>query len=404
MKIVLISDLHLGKSISSSPAEPFSNSSVLWEMQKSILRELEEKISSLKPDVVAIAGDVFDKPKVSVEVMREAIDFVTRLSEDSEIILISGNHDYTGISKDASFEIFLSEPLKNIHVFTPRDIPKIAKGFSIEIGDKRFIPIPYPSGYRVDMLSVVKESIENMLMSKEYDYVVGHFFVDEVAREIENYEDIIDYDVSEDLVISKRAIKGFGLLGHYHVLTLGENYAYPSSIVPPIVKKAQFNVVYPSEQAFLLIEGSKIEKISFNGIKLISAYVGKNRYDSLEALGRKLMKIKHPYVRLYVESEAMLDISKELRKLSKAIGREFVCKIHEIPKKTVAVEEILAIEEKPSIDRAVEATLAELLSSIDRDLAKMLWKRYREHEEENPKEIALAMLEAIKERLGGDVA
>ena len=85
MKFIHLSDLHLGKRV---------NDFSMIEDQRFILDRILEIINEEKPQAVLIAGDVYDKPVPPAEAVRLFDDFISRLSEtDSEVFIISGNHD-----------------------------------------------------------------------------------------------------------------------------------------------------------------------------------------------------------------------------------------------------------------------------------------------------------------------
>ncbi|WP_024860679.1 exonuclease SbcCD subunit D [Ruminococcus flavefaciens] len=85
MKLIHLSDLHLGKRL---------NEFSLIEDQEFILREIYSIISEEHPDMIVIAGDIYDKPVPSAEAVRLFDDFLTKAAEQTEhIFVISGNHD-----------------------------------------------------------------------------------------------------------------------------------------------------------------------------------------------------------------------------------------------------------------------------------------------------------------------
>ena len=91
MKLVHLSDLHLGKRLMTG----FS----LLEDQDYILRKILEIIDDEEPDAVLIAGDVYDKSVPPAEAVEMFDDFLVRLSGRSfrgrrlHTFVISGNHD-----------------------------------------------------------------------------------------------------------------------------------------------------------------------------------------------------------------------------------------------------------------------------------------------------------------------
>lgn len=85
MKLIHISDLHIGKRV-----HEFS----MIEDQKYILNQIGDIIESAKADGVLIAGDVYDKSVPSAEAVQVFDSFLTRLSgEGIPVYVISGNHD-----------------------------------------------------------------------------------------------------------------------------------------------------------------------------------------------------------------------------------------------------------------------------------------------------------------------
>lgn len=85
MKIIHLSDLHLGKCILEQS---------LIEDQRYILKEIIEIIKAKQVEVVLVCGDVYDKGIPSVEAVRLFSDFLSRLYElKIKVFVISGNHD-----------------------------------------------------------------------------------------------------------------------------------------------------------------------------------------------------------------------------------------------------------------------------------------------------------------------
>ena len=85
MKLIHISDLHLGKRL-----HGFS----LIEDQAQILEQILQIVRSEAPDAVLIAGDVYDRTQPSVEAVRLLDHFLVGLSATgTTVCLISGNHD-----------------------------------------------------------------------------------------------------------------------------------------------------------------------------------------------------------------------------------------------------------------------------------------------------------------------
>lgn len=85
MKLLHISDLHLGKKI---------NDFSMLEDQRFILAKIEDVIERERPDAVLIAGDVYDRSIPSTEAMELFEGFLNHLaSGGNQVFIISGNHD-----------------------------------------------------------------------------------------------------------------------------------------------------------------------------------------------------------------------------------------------------------------------------------------------------------------------
>lgn len=85
MKLVHLSDLHIGKRV---------NEFSMLEDQKYILGKILSEIRRISPDALLIAGDVYDKSIPPAEAVTLFDDFLTELSTlGLETFIISGNHD-----------------------------------------------------------------------------------------------------------------------------------------------------------------------------------------------------------------------------------------------------------------------------------------------------------------------
>lgn len=85
MKLIHLSDLHLGKRV---------NEYSMLEDQAYILKKIVGIIDDETPDAVLIAGDVYDKSVPSAEAVQLFDDFLYDLARRKlEVFIISGNHD-----------------------------------------------------------------------------------------------------------------------------------------------------------------------------------------------------------------------------------------------------------------------------------------------------------------------
>ena len=86
MRILHTADLHLGRSLAHHSLE---------QDQQAVLDQIIAAMLLHKPDVLIIAGDIFDRPTVSQRVVAQFNDFVRRVADETEsaLVMISGNHD-----------------------------------------------------------------------------------------------------------------------------------------------------------------------------------------------------------------------------------------------------------------------------------------------------------------------
>ncbi len=85
MKLIHLSDLHLGKRV---------NEFSMLEDQRYILEQISDIMDEEAVDGVIIAGDVYDRTVPCVEAVQLFDDFLVRLSQKHrKVFIISGNHD-----------------------------------------------------------------------------------------------------------------------------------------------------------------------------------------------------------------------------------------------------------------------------------------------------------------------
>lgn len=85
MKILHISDLHIGKMLHRYSLE---------EEQRDVLNAIVKKAKNIKPDVIVIAGDIYDKAIPPARAYKVFDHFLTELASVSvPVLIIAGNHD-----------------------------------------------------------------------------------------------------------------------------------------------------------------------------------------------------------------------------------------------------------------------------------------------------------------------
>lgn len=85
MKLIHLSDLHLGKRV---------NEFSMIEDQAYIMKQILSIVKKEEPDAVLIAGDIYDKSVPSVEAVELFDEFLKGLArQKKQVFIISGNHD-----------------------------------------------------------------------------------------------------------------------------------------------------------------------------------------------------------------------------------------------------------------------------------------------------------------------
>lgn len=183
MKIFHISDLHIGKQL-----KYYS----LKESQEKVLRDIIEAARTQKPDVILIAGDIYDKSVPSGEAYEIFNDFLNGMAELKPavpVLIIGGNHDNAMRLNYASS--FLEKHKIYISVKPPQKEEEHLKKVVLEdaYGKVNFYMLPFTKpGYvrwmfeeneTADYNKAVKEIIEREEINySERNILIAHqFFV-----------------------------------------------------------------------------------------------------------------------------------------------------------------------------------------------------------------------------------
>lgn len=212
MKIMHLSDLHIGKKV---------NEYSMLQDQIYILKEILQIIDDEKVETVIIAGDVYDRSLPPNEALELFDEFLYQLSDRNvNVFVISGNHDsperisYCGRMMTEN-KIFLSPVYDgNVKPITLND----------DYGEVNFYLLPFvrPADIRryfpdeniENYTDAVKVAIDNMNVDfSERNILVTHQFV--TGAELSESEDII---VGGTDNVSGEVFDGFDYvaLGHIH--------------------------------------------------------------------------------------------------------------------------------------------------------------------------------------------
>lgn len=178
MKIMHLSDLHIGKKWFNFD---------MYKDQKYILDEITDIAVDEKPDAIVIAGDVYNSSSPSADAVELFDYFISGLSRkisDTEIMIISGNHDST--SRINMFREILKT--KKIHMIgkppvKPEDyIEKIT--LSDEYGNVNFYLLPFISPAMVHRINGKDENGKNFSYNKAVHMIIERENINTAERNV----------------------------------------------------------------------------------------------------------------------------------------------------------------------------------------------------------------------------
>ena len=176
MKLMHLADLHIGKVVNRFP---------MLDDQVYILKQVLGIMDEEKPDVVMIAGDVYDRTSPSAEAVAAFDDFLYELTKRNvKVMMISGNHD------SAERIAYASRILKhsNVYVSTVYNGTIEPVTLSDEYGEVNFYLLPFvkPAIVRncfegaeiANYTDAIKVAVEHMNVDfKGRNVLVSHQFI-----------------------------------------------------------------------------------------------------------------------------------------------------------------------------------------------------------------------------------
>lgn len=178
MKFFHLSDLHIGLKLMNRD---------LSEDQEYILRQIVELAAKEKPDAVVIAGDIYDKAVPSAEAVKLFDGFVSGLTAaapDTEIMMISGNHDSA-----PRVDVFRSVLARQrIHMIgTPPQLPgEFMEKVTLQdiYGKVNFYLLPFVKPSMVKMIVGSDENGNNLSYQETLHKLIGRESIDERERNV----------------------------------------------------------------------------------------------------------------------------------------------------------------------------------------------------------------------------
>lgn len=224
LKIFHLSDLHLGKIV---------NNFSMIEDQAYVLEQLYVHIENEKPDVVLLAGDLYDRsipPVQAVELLNQMFFKIVK-TLNTPIIAISGNHDSSeridfGSSLFYQTSLYINGVLKpNIDKITLQD----------NLGPVNFYPIPFSDPAVIRNLfedenvksfdDSMKKIVSNMdIDTAQRNIAIAHGFItcinnngeDEISLETSESEKMLSIGGTDHINASLFEHFDYTALGHLH--------------------------------------------------------------------------------------------------------------------------------------------------------------------------------------------
>ena len=200
MKLILLADLHLGGTMYRTDENGVNRYEVagykaLKENLKIILEE--------KPDLLIIAGDIFDKPNPSVYAINKYKWFVRKLYEaEIPVMVIIGNHDFNFANRKNE----CSAPgLVPVQYFADYEIK------SVEIDDTLFVMMPYIYDTEKNIKAYMEQVEEEAKKSdKKKKILITHGIVDKYI--------MFNDKITDPIHLSDEIVNLFNVvvIGHIH--------------------------------------------------------------------------------------------------------------------------------------------------------------------------------------------
>jgi len=226
MKIFHMGDWHIGKSV---------NGFYMTEDQEFIMEQLYEEIREEKPDVLLVAGDLYDRsvpPVQAIELLNKVLGKII-VELKTPVIALAGNHDSNERIN------FGAELLKASGLYISGTLKKVIQKITIkdESGPVNFYPIPYADPPIVrdlfedegiknhdGAMKKIVDSIINILDKTQRNVAIAHGYVtfmkneEEVAVELEESESEKPLSIGGTALINAAYFDAFNYtaLGHLH--------------------------------------------------------------------------------------------------------------------------------------------------------------------------------------------
>ncbi|WP_373600351.1 exonuclease SbcCD subunit D [Paraclostridium bifermentans] len=322
MKIIHTSDWHIGKIV---------NEFSMIEDQKYILNKLINLIEEEKPQVLIIAGDVYDRsipPVEAVELLNETLSKLI-IDKNIKVLAISGNHDggerlsfgskilekqglyIAGRDDEIYRHVVINENGKNINFYlVPYKDPALTKKL-LENKDIK--------SHNDAMIAVIEKIKEN-INKDEVNVLVGHGYVtmkrEDAIKCIEDKYEVADLQTSESerpLSIGGTDLIDGNIFDDFDYVALGhlhgrqrigrEEMRYSGSLL-----KYSFSEVNQKKGVYILdVDENKNIDIDFKQLQPIrDLRVIKGNIEDIVNEGRELKEGKNDYIQAILTDDGEL--------------------------------------------------------------------------------------------------
>lgn len=275
MKFFHLSDLHIGKQL-------FQYS--LYDEQKHMLKMIVDKVRERTPDVILIAGDIYDKSVPSGEAVQIFDAFLTELANivpNIPVLIIAGNHD-SAKRLDYARDILKREQIYIVGTPPATENEYMAKfTVSDDNGPVNFYLLPFMKPGHVRNIFPDVESYddavhriierENINFQERNVLLTHQFYVNGSANPERSESEMVTVGTIDSVDVS--AVEGFDYvaMGHIHRMQYVKSprYAYSGTLFPYSVSESLH------EKGFYEVElgekgvDPKITKIELKGLRTV---------------------------------------------------------------------------------------------------------------------------------------
>ena len=361
MKITHSADWHLTNSgtIASRYVTRDGVNLCLWDKIQSV-RVICDYVAENDTDLVAIAGDLFDKPNPENVAIKVAVEAIERLSEFAPVVIVRGNHEGgKGGELANALSVFGSGLRKNgIYVSDrPEIIPILSKQRKIQV-----FTLPYPRksalytvpqyktlspeevsrfvGFKMEeILSGFNAQLDRYALN----VLVGHFTV--ASGMYSPDQTVPPFDIS----IRKECLEKFDLvlLGHLHM---------PQEFYSGAIYRGGFGEE-DTKAGFKVYEICPDGEVGWTRIEEQFIELPARRYLTITAKefmanGGKMLNSSDTEVAIRIKGRVQRHEYDDVVRKMKALHFPFIKNAVEVESETVRVEEG-GISQEPSVEEAV---------------------------------------------------